>query len=375
MIPFNKPAVTGNEKGYMRAAIENRRLSGNGEFTKKCNRWLEDKCGCNKAYLTTSCTDALEVSALLANIKPGDEVIMPSFTFVSTANAFALRGAELVFVDIHPETMNIDERRVEEAITERTKAIVAMHYAGISCEMDALQAIADEHGLFLIEDAAQGLLSTYKKRPLGTIGDFGTFSFHETKNITCGEGGALLVNNDRFIERTEILLDKGTNRSQFFRGQVDKYSWVDIGSSSQPAELNAAFLLAQMEKASLINTDRVKSWSKYYKGLLPLAEQGWIDLPHVPKHSRHNGHLFYIKAKNEKDRTALIEHLMNREIMAVFHYVPLHTSKAGKTFGRFHGEDRYTTKESGRLLRLPLYYALSDSEIDYIIEQIHLFYV
>ncbi|HET7616300.1 MAG TPA: dTDP-4-amino-4,6-dideoxygalactose transaminase, partial [Bacillales bacterium] len=346
MIPFNKPAVTGNERGYIRVAMENRRLSGDGEFTKNCNRWLEERFGCQRAFLTSSCTDALEISSILADIEPGDEVIMPSYTFVSTANAFALRGAEIVFVDIRRDTMNIDETLVEDAITDKTKAIVAVHYAGVSCEMDELRSVADAHGLLLIEDAAQGVMSTYKGRALGSIGDIGTYSFHETKNYTAGEGGALLVNDEAFVERAEIIREKGTNRSQFFRGQVDKYTWVDVGSSFLPGELNAAYLYAQLEKAGEINEDRLQSWEAYYERLSPLAEEGIIELPCVPGHCNHNGHMFYIKSDNIKERTDLIGYLMNRNVMSVFHYVPLHSSPAGKRYGRFYGEDRFTTMES-----------------------------
>ncbi|HEU5139332.1 MAG TPA: dTDP-4-amino-4,6-dideoxygalactose transaminase [Bacillales bacterium] len=374
MIPFNRPAVTGNEKGYIRVAIENRKLSGGGEFTKNCARWLEDQFSCQKAFMTASCTDALEMSAILADIQPGDEVIMPSYTFVSTANAFALRGARIVFVDIRPDTMNIDEAYIESAVTERTKAIVAVHYAGVACEMDTITKIAEKYDLLVIEDAAQAVMSTYKGQALGTIGDLGTFSFHETKNYTAGEGGALLVNNERFIERAEIVREKGTNRSQFFRGQVDKYTWVDLGSSFLPGELNAAYLYAQLENANDINDDRINSWHDYAGRLSPLREAGHIDLPTVPENCRHNGHMFYIKTANLRERAALIDYLKRQGIMAVFHYVPLHSSPAGKQYGRFHGEDRFTTIESERLLRLPMYYGLSAADIEYITDKIGSFY-
>ncbi|HEX7065745.1 MAG TPA: dTDP-4-amino-4,6-dideoxygalactose transaminase [Bacillales bacterium] len=374
MIPFNRPAVTGNEKGYIRVAIENRKLSGGGEFTKKCTCWLEEQLGCKQAFLTASCTDALEMSAILADIQPGDEVIMPSYTFVSTANAFALRGARIVFVDIRPDTMNIDETLIEPAVTDRTKAIVVVHYGGVACEMETIKKIAGKHGLLVIEDAAQAVMSTYHGQTLGTIGDLGTFSFHETKNYTSGEGGALLVNNEHFAERAEIVREKGTNRSQFFRGQVDKYTWVDIGSSFLPGELNAAYLYAQLENADDINNDRMNSWYDYAGRLGPLKEAGHIELPSVPEYCRHNAHMFYIKAGSLRERTALIDYLKRQGIMAVFHYVPLHSSPAGRQFGRFHGEDRFTTIESERLLRLPMYYGLAAADIEYITDQIRSFY-
>jgi dTDP-4-amino-4,6-dideoxygalactose transaminase len=374
MIPFNRPAVTGAEERYIREAIENQKLAGGGEFTKKCCRLLEEQFGCRKAFLTTSCTDALEMSAILADIKPGDEVIMPSYTFVSTANAFVLRGAKIVFVDIRPDTMNIDETLIEPAITDKTKAIVAVHYAGVSCEMNVINSIAKKHNLLVIEDAAQGMMSTYEGHALGTIGNLGTYSFHETKNYTSGEGGALLVNDDRFVERAEVIREKGTNRSQFFRGQVDKYTWVDIGSSFLASELSAAYLYAQLERLEEINNDRLNSWNHYAERLKPLAGVGQIQLPYVPEQCRHNAHMFYIKAKNLEERTQLIEFLKERGIMAVFHYVPLHTSPAGKQFGCFHGEDCHTTKESERLVRLPMYFGIKESDIDVITEQIKSFY-
>ncbi|HET7658630.1 MAG TPA: dTDP-4-amino-4,6-dideoxygalactose transaminase [Bacillales bacterium] len=374
MIPFNRPAVVGNEKGYIRVAMENRKLSGGGRFTEKCELWLEERFECEKAFMTSSCTDALEMAALLADIQPGDEVIMPSFTFVSTANAFALRGAQIVFVDIRPDTMNIDETLIEDAITDKTKAIVVVHYAGISCEMDSIKETAEKHQLLVIEDAAQAIMSTYHGQPLGTIGDLGTYSFHETKNFTSGEGGAIIVNNRRFIERAEIISEKGTNRKEFSLGQTDKYTWVDLGSSFLPSELNAAYLLAQLEQADKITKNRLDSWDRYDERLAPLAEKGLIDVPHVPEGCGQNGHLYYIKTKDLQERNALIKHLQNQEIMAVFHYVPLHSSPAGKQYGRFHGEDRYTTTESERLLRLPMFYGLKKNNIDTITNQIGSFY-
>lgn len=374
MIPFNKPTLVGNEKAYVHAAIENRKLSGGGTFTGKCNSWFEERFHVQKSFLTPSCTDGLEMSAILAGIEPGDEVIMPSYTFVSTANAFALRGATIVFVDIRPDTMNIDETLIEEAITAKTKAIVPVHYAGVACEMDTINAIAEKYGLLVIEDAAQGVMSRYRGKALGALGHLGVYSFHETKNYTSGEGGALCINDSRFIEPAEIIHEKGTNRSKFFRGQVDKYTWVSLGSSFLPSELNAAFLLAQLDEADKINENRLESWNHYAERLQPLAESGQIELPYVPEECEHNAHMFYIKTKDLAERTRLIKHLKDRGVMAVFHYVPLHSSPAGKQFGRFHGKDRYTTKESERLLRLPLYYGLKKAEIDYITEQIGSFY-
>ncbi|HET7577644.1 MAG TPA: dTDP-4-amino-4,6-dideoxygalactose transaminase [Bacillales bacterium] len=374
MIPFNKPARVGNEKGYIRIAMENRKLAGNGPFSEKCSRWLEEHFDCHKVWMTPSCTDALEISAILAGIGQGDEVIMPSYTFVSTANAFVLRGARIVFVDIRPDTMNIDETLIESAVTDETKAIVVVHYAGVSCEMNAINQIAEKYGLLVIEDAAQAMMGKYHGQALGTIGELGTYSFHETKNFTSGEGGALLLNEDRFTERAEIIREKGTNRSRFFRGQVDKYTWVDQGSSYLMSELNAAYLYAQLERAKAINRNRLKSWRYYARVLAPLAEQGKIELPYIPAGCRHNGHMFYIKTKDLEERSALIHYLKERGIMAVFHYVPLHSSPAGKQFGRFHGKDHFTTKESERLLRLPMYYGLKKSDIDLITEHIRSFY-
>lgn len=375
MINFNIPPYIGKEEKYINEAIkENKKLCGDGYFTKKCNEWFEDNFETDKALLTTSCTHALEMAAILCDIKPGDEVIAPSYTFVSTVNAFVLRGATIVFVDIRPDTMNINEDLIEDAITEKTKVIIPVHYAGVSCNMEKIMKIAKKYNLYVVEDAAQGVMSRYKGQALGTIGDFGCYSFHETKNYSMGEGGALLVKNKEFIERAEIIREKGTDRSRFFRGQVDKYSWVDIGSSYLPSELNAAYLYAQLEEADKINEDRLNSWNLYYRGLEPLAQQGILELQYIPKECEHNAHMFYIKLKNLEERTNLIKYLKERDISSVFHYVPLHSAQAGKDFGRFNGEDIYTTKESERLLRLPLYYGIKSREIDYIINSIYEFY-
>lgn len=362
-ISFNIPTVFGTETAYITEALEHNKLSGDGSFNKQCHHWFEHTFNAKKALLTPSCTAALEMTAILADIIPGDEVIMPSYTFVSTANAFALRGAKIVFVDIRPDTMNIDETLIESAITSKTKAIVPVHYAGISCEMDTILEIAKKHNIIVIEDAAQGVMSTYKSRPLGTIGEMGTYSFHETKNYNCGEGGAIILNGENLCERAEVIREKGTNRSQFFRGQIDKYSWVDIGSSFLLSELNAAYLLAQLEAATAINDDRLSTWNTYFSLLTPLAKKGLIELPVVPKECEHNAHMFYLKTKNLEERQALISFLKTRDISSVFHYIPLHSSIAGKKFGRFHGEDRFTTRESERLLRLPLYYGMKKEDI------------
>lgn len=374
MIPFNLPALVGNEEGYLKEVLMNRKLSGEGDFTKRCHQWLEQQFNCKKALLTPSCTHALEMSAILMDIKVGDEVIMPSYTFSSTANAFALQGAKIVFVDIRQNTMNIDERLIEKAVTDKTKAVVVVHYAGVACDMDTIMAIARKHDLFVVEDAAQGVMSTYKGKPLGTIGDFGCYSFHETKNYTSGEGGAILINNKRYIDRAEIIREKGTNRKQFLSGQVDKYSWVDIGSSFLPSELNAAYLFAQFEKAELINRNRLRSWALYYHSLKNLEDDGYLTLPQIPKQSQHNAHMFYIKVKDIDERTRLIDHLKKNEVMAVFHYVPLHSSLAGRRVGYFHGTDRYTTLESERLIRLPMYYDLDKRDILVITDIIQSFY-
>ncbi|MXP53353.1 dTDP-4-amino-4,6-dideoxygalactose transaminase [Pantoea sp. Seng] len=362
MIPFNAPPIVGSEVEYMQSAMASGKLCGDGGFTRRCQQWMEQHFGSKKVLLTPSCTASLEMAALLIDIQPGDEVIMPSYTFVSTANAFVLRGAVIVFVDVRPDTLNIDETLIEAAITEKTRAIVPVHYAGVACEMDSIMALAAKHQLFVIEDAAQGVMSQYKGRALGTIGHIGCFSFHETKNYTAGgEGGATLINDAKLVERAEIIREKGTNRSQFFRGQVDKYTWRDIGSSYLMADLQAAYLWAQLEAAERINQQRLRLWQRYYDALQPLAAAGRIELPVVPDNCLHNAHMFYIKLRDSDDRQALINWMKEAEILTVFHYIPLHSSPAGERFGRLHGDDRFTTKESERLLRLPLFYNLSDN--------------
>ena len=371
MINFNIPPFVGGELTYVEEAIRSGKICGDGQFTKKCTSWLENYAEEGKVLLTTSCTHATEMSALLADICPGDEVIMPSYTFVSTADAFVLRGAKVIFIDIRPDTMNINEKLIENAVTERTKAIVPVHYAGISCEMDVICRIAQKYNLYIIEDAAQGLMSSYKGKVLGTIGDFGCCSFHETKNYSMGEGGALFIKNSEDFLKAEIVREKGTNRSQFFRGEIDKYTWMDVGSSYLPSELNAAYLWAQLEKSREIYEDRMRSWNLYYELLKELEVKGYIECPVVPEGCIHNAHMFYIKLKNLEERTMLIHYLRGKNIYAVFHYVPLHTSPAGKKFGMFSGEDKYTTKESERLLRLPLYYGLKDNEVKYIVKSIN----
>lgn len=374
MINFNVPPCVGTEMNYIEEAIRSHKICGDGKFTKKCSKWIEDTTGTTKALLTTSCTHATEMAAILADIKPGDEVIMPSYTFVSTADAFVLRGARAVFVDIRPDTMNIDETLIEDAITDKTRAIVPVHYAGVSCEMDTIMDIAKRHNLKVIEDAAQGVMSTYKGTPLGTIGDYGCYSFHETKNFSMGEGGALLIKNNENTLRAEIIREKGTNRSQFFRGEIDKYTWQEAGSSYLPSELNAAYLWAQLENAQKIYDNRMHSWNLYYELLSDLEKQGFIELPKVPEGCVHNAHMFYIKTKDLKERTSLIYYLKGNGINSVFHYIPLHSSPAGKRLGEFRGEDKYTTCESERLLRLPLYYGLDSESINYIVECIKKFY-
>ena len=374
MISFNVPPVVGNELKYIEQAIGNHKICGDGEFTKKCSAWMEEKTGTAKAVLTTSCTHATEMAALLADIQPGDEVVMPSFTFVSTADAFVLRGAKVKFVDIRPDTMNIDETLIEDAITDKTKAIVPVHYAGVGCEMDTIMDIARKHHLLVIEDAAQGVMSSYKGKALGTIGDYGCYSFHETKNYSMGEGGALLIKDPDMIERAEIVREKGTNRSKFFRGQIDKYTWVDAGSSYLPSELNAAYLWAQLEQADMVNDNRLKSWNLYKELLTPIAEKEYITLPYIPEECTHNAHMFYIKTKNLEERSALISYLKENGVLAVFHYIPLHGAPAGQKYGEFIGEDKYTTRESERLVRLPMYYNLSEEDITYVAELISRFY-
>lgn len=374
MINFNVPPYTGKELDYVAQAVKNQKICGDGEFTKKCDAWIEKKTGTKKSLLTTSCTHALELAALLADIKPGDEVIMPAYTFVSTADAFVLRGATPVFVDIRKDTMNIDETLIEAAITDKTKCIAPVHYAGVACEMDTIMAIAEKYHLSVIEDAAQGIMSSYKGKALGTFGDFGCFSFHETKNYSMGEGGALLIRDEKHIEDAEILREKGTNRSKYFRGQIDKYTWVNFGSSYLPSDMNAAYLYAQLELADEIAKDRMDSWKQYYRELMPLAEAGKIELPFVPADCEHNAHMFYIKTADLEERTALISFLKENGIMAVFHYIPLHTAPAGLKYARFHGEDKYTTVESERLLRLPMYYGLTTEEVEYICSKVKEFY-
>ena len=374
MIPFNVPPCVGNEEKYIAQAIANHKLCGDGEFTKKCNAKLEQMTGTAKALLTTSCTHATEMAAILSKIQPGDEVIMPSYTFVSTANAFVLRGATAVFVDIRPDTMNIDETKIEEAITEKTKAIVPVHYAGVSCEMDTIMAIAQKYDLKVIEDAAQGIMSTYKGKPLGTIGDYGCFSFHETKNISMGEGGALLIANPADIETAEIVREKGTNRSKFFRGEIDKYSWVEAGSSYLPSELNAAYLWGELESAEEIYKNRMDTWQYYHSQLENMEKNRKIKRPVIPENCVHNAHMYYIKAKDLDERTRLLAYLKENGVSAVFHYIPLHSAAAGIKYGRFFGEDQYTTKESERLLRLPLYYGMKEEDREKVVRCVEAFY-
>ena len=375
MIAFNKPPYVGKEDEYIKEAmIKNHKLCGDGPFTKKCSKWMEEKFKSEKVLLTTSCTHATEMAAILADIKEGDEVIAPSFTFVSSVNPFVLRGAKIVFIDINPKTMNIDENLIEAAITDKTKVIVPVHYAGVSCEMDKIMEIAKKYNLIVIEDAAQGVMSEYKGKALGTIGEYGCFSFHETKNYSMGEGGALLIRDKENIEKAEIIREKGTNRSRFFRGQVDKYTWVDMGSSYLPSELNAAYLYAQLENAQLIFDDRMNSWNRYREGLQELENKGLIELPYIPENCKHNAHMFYIKCKDLEERTKLIDFLKRNGIYAVFHYIPLHSAEAGLKYGRFHGEDKYTTKESERLVRLPLYYDLKEEEVKLVIDKVKEFY-
>ena len=374
MIPFNIPPSTGREPRYIAQAIANRKLCGDGDFTRRCSEWLERWTGAPRVLLTTSCTSALEMAALLCDIRPGDEVILPSFTFVSTADAFVQRGAKLVFVDIRPDTMNIDEWKIEAAVTEKTRCICVVHYAGVACEMDRIMDIARRYDLKVVEDAAQGVMSTYRGRPLGTIGDVGCYSFHETKNYTMGEGGAVVINHPEDVERAEIIREKGTNRSKFLRGQIDKYTWVDYGSSYLPSELNAAYLLPQLEDAEKINADRLATWERYYEGLRPLADRDLLHLPAVPDGCVHNAHMFYVKCRDLEERTALISHLRGREMISSFHYVPLHSSPAGLRFGRFSGKDEFTTVESERLTRLPMYYGLDEERCHAVVRAVGEFY-
>ncbi len=370
MISFNIPPYVGNELTYIKEAVDSYKICGDGQFTKKCNAWLEEKFNAQKALLTTSGSTALDMALLLCDLKPGDEVILPSYTFSSTANAPVLAGAKLVFVDIRPDTMNIDENKIEAAITKKTKVIIAVHYAGVSCEMDTILDIARRHNLMVIEDAAQGVMSTYKGKALGTMGDFGCYSFHETKNYSMGEGGALVINNPAYNEKAEILREKGTNRAKFFRGQVDKYTWVDFGDSYLPSELNAAYLWAQLEVADEINDNRLATWNAYYEAFKPLEEKGYIELPTIPVGCVHNAHMFYIKLKDLEARTDFIEALKKDGVNCVFHYIPLHSAPAGHKFGRFDGEDEYTTKESERLVRLPLYYNLTLEDREHVIDSV-----
>ena len=374
MIDFNRPPYTGRELEYIRQAVEANKICGDGAFTKRCSAWMKENLGTKYALLTTSCTHALEMAAYLSDIQPGDEVIMPSYTFVSTADAFVLRGARIVFVDIRPDTMNIDEMLIESAITEKTRAIVPVHYAGVACEMDTILALADKYHLKVVEDAAQGVHAYYKGRALGTLGDFGCFSFHETKNYSMGEGGALLFQKDEYLERAEILREKGTDRSKFFRGQVDKYTWVDYGSSYLPSDLNAAYLYAQLEACRDIDARRMAVWELYHRELRPLKEAGLLEQPTVPEYASHNAHMYYIKVKDMDTRSRLIGFLRQREICSVFHYIPLHSAAAGRKFGRFHGEDVYTTRESQRLLRLPMYYSLTLEQAEYVVDCIREFF-
>ena len=374
-IDFNVPPFTGKELEYIKDCVDHRKICGDGEYTGRCNRWFEEKTGVSKCLLTTSCTHATEMSALLLDIREGDEVIMPSYTFVSTANAFVLRGAKVVFVDIRPDTMNIDEQKIEAAITPRTRAIVPVHYAGVACEMDTILDIAARHHLAVVEDAAQGVMASYKGRALGAIGDLGNYSFHETKNYSCGEGGALLIRDEEYVDRAIIIREKGTNRTLYKLGKVDKYSWLMPGSSYLPSELNAAYLYAQLEMADVINDNRLASWNRYYSELTPLAEDKKIELPYVPEGCVHNAHMFYIKCRDLEEREALRLFLAERGIYATSHYVPLHSSDAGVRYSRFHGEDVYTTKEFGRLLRLPMYYNLTEEDLMDVAESVKAFYI
>ncbi len=374
MILFNVPPYTGRELTYVEEAVLNHKICGDGEFTKKCSQWLEERFKVRKALLTTSCTHAMEMAALLSDIKEGDEVIMPSYTFASTADAFVLRGATIVFIDIRPDTMNMNEKLIEPAITRRTKAIVPVHYAGVACEMDSILEMAAQYGLKVVEDGAQGIFSTYKGKALGTIGDYGCLSFHETKNLSMGEGGALFIKEEAKIEEGEIIREKGTNRSKFFRGEVDKYTWVNYGSSYLPSDLNAAYLWGQMEEAEKIQENRMNMWKAYYALLKPLEEEGFLSLPVIPEGCVHNAHMFYLKLKNIEERDSFNSFLKEKGILSVFHYIPLHSAPAGRKYGRFHGEDKYTTVESQRLTRLPLYYGLKESQVEYIATKIKEFF-
>lgn len=366
MIDFNRPPFVGKELDYIKEAIDYGKLCGDGEFTKRCSAWMREKFQAKHVLLTTSCTHALEMAAYLCDLQPGDEVIMPSYTFVSTADAFVLRGAKIVFVDIHPETMNIDETKIEDAITEKTRVIAPVHYAGVSCAMDEIMAIAKKYNLKVVEDAAQGVNAYYKGKALGTIGDFGCYSFHETKNYSMGEGGALVFQKDEYQEPAEILREKGTDRSKFFRGQVDKYTWVNYGSSYLPSDMNAAYLWAELEMAEEIDKKRHAIYDYYDAALKPLAQAGYIEQPVVPDYAKHNAHMYFIKVKDLETRTALLKYLREKGVLSVFHYIPLHSAAAGKKFGRFSGEDVYTTRESERLMRLPMFYNLDMEDAAYV---------
>lgn len=370
MISFNIPPCTGDEIKYVKEAIDAHKICGDGMFTKKCNQWLEERFNAQKVLLTTSGTTALDMAAILCEFNEGDEVILPSFTFSSTATSAVLGGAKLVFVDIRPDTMNIDETKIESAITDQTKAIIVVHYAGVACEMDTIMDIAEKYNLIVIEDAAQGVMSSYKGKPLGTIGDFGCYSFHETKNYSMGEGGAIVVNNSKYNDRAEIIREKGTNRSRFLRGQIDKYTWVDFGDSFLPSELNAAYLWGQLIHADEINNDRLATWNAYYDAFKPLEEEGLCELPVIPDGCIHNAHMFYLKLKDLKQRTEFIQYLKEHNVLSVFHYIPLHSAPAGLKFGRFHGVDEYTTKDSNRLTRLPLYYGMTKEDRDTVIQTV-----
>ena len=374
MIPFNIPPYVPGCSTYVEQAMQNRKICGDGPFTKRCNQALEALTGASKALLTTSGTAALEMAALLCNIQPGDEVIMPSFTFVSTANAFVLRGAKIVFVDVDPRTMNMDPECIRAAITPKTRAIAVVHYAGVCCDMDVIEAIAKEYSLQIVEDAAQAVGSLYKGRPAGTMSNVGCFSFHETKNYSMGEGGAVILNNDAQVERAEIIREKGTDRSRFYRGQVDKYTWVDIGSSFLPSELNAAYLLAQLEQMDQITAARMARWEQYHQALAELEKNGLLQRMQVPDECVHNAHMYYIRLRSLEERTELISWLRERDIVAVFHYIPLHSATAGLKYGRFAGEDRYTTSLSERLLRLPLYYEMTEADCAKVIDAIYAFF-
>ena len=370
MIPFNVPPFVGPELNYVKEAIENHKICGDGVFTKKCNRWLEEKFHAHKVLLTTSGSTALDIAALLCDLKQGDEVILPSFTFSSTANSFAIYGAKLVFVDIRPDTMNIDENKIEAAITNKTKVIVPVHYAGVACDMDKIMRIARKHNLLVVEDAAQAVMSYYNGKALGTIGDIGCYSFHETKNYSMGEGGAVVINNEKFSERAEILREKGTDRSKFLRGQIDKYTWVDIGDSFLPSEMNAAYLWAQLEKADMINDNRLDIWDSYYRSFKILESKGYVSLPTIPSVCKHNAHMFYLKLKDLEQRTDFILKMKEKGVCCVFHYIPLHSAPAGQKYGRFDGKDEFTTKESERLVRLPLFFGMTIEEREKIIASV-----